>query len=114
MGDLGSGALGIGDGGEGFEGVAQDVEAGCRRDGRRHGARVFGIDNGEVGFEIAVCNAGFDVAVGEVHNGYARGFASRAGCGGNGKEGFDGAGNGFALADGRVDIGEEVVGMGCK
>lgn len=58
----------VGDRGPGFEGVAEDVEAGRGVDGAGHGAGVEGVADSEGGFEGAVGDAGFGFGGDEVED----------------------------------------------
>lgn len=101
------GASVVGDRGPGFEGVAEDVEAGGGVHGGGHGAGVEGIADAEGGFEGAVGYPGFGFAGDEVEDGGACRFGAGARGGGDGDEGAEGLVDGFAQAEGRVDEVEE-------
>jgi hypothetical protein len=101
-------ALVVGDGGPGFERMAEHVQAGGGVDGTGHGARVEGIDYAEGGLEVAVCDACLCALGDEVEDGGARCLGSGScGCrdGDKGKElGRDGE----AFAERGVDKVEEI------
>ena len=103
-----TGAVTERDGGEGFDGVTEDVETGGRSDFAGHGAGVFGVDDAEGGLETTVGDAGLGAEGFVVEDGDAGGFAAGAGGGGDGEEGFEGSGDGFSFADGGIDVVEEV------
>ena len=56
-------ALVVGHGGEGLQGVAEDVEARGDRDLLRHGLHVDRVDDAEGGLQSAVADAGLGTAV---------------------------------------------------
>lgn len=102
------GALGVGDGGVGLEGVAQDVEAGAGLDGGGHGAGVERVTDAQGGLEVAVSDACLGALGDEVEDGGTRRLAAGAGGGGHGNERLEGLVDRAALAQGRVDKVEEV------
>ena len=109
---LGAGPFVEGNGGVGFEGVTEHVEAGGSGDGGRQSAGVVGIDDAERRPEVAVGDAGFGLALDEVKDGDAGGFAAGAGGGGNGDQRLERAGDRLAVADRGVDVVEEVSRIG--
>ena len=102
------GAGGIGDGGPGFEGVAEDVETGGGVHGRRHGARVQRVADAEGRFEGAVGDAGFGAFGDEVEDCRAGGLAASSCRCGDGDEGGEFLVDWLALAEWSVDEVEEV------
>lgn len=101
-------ALVVGDCGPGFEGVAENVQAGGGVDGAGHGAGVEGVDNAESGLEVAVRDTRLCALGDEVEDGGAGGLrASSCGCG-DGDEGEEFGRDGEAFAERGVDEVEEV------
>ena len=108
MGRSGRGRSAIRNRGERFDGMAQDIEAGCGGYGRGQRTRVFRIHDTERGFEAAMCDACFCVERFVIEDGDARGFAAGARCGGYRNERLERARHRLAFADGRVDVIEKV------
>ena len=55
-----------------------------------------------------MCDACFGVHRDEVKDGHSGSFAAGACGGGNRQQGFERAGNGLSLADGRIDVIEKI------
>ena len=105
-------ALAEGQGGVGLEAVAEHVEPTARDDHPGKGPCVIRVDETHDGPQRAVRNSGLGLHLQKVEDGHARRFAARAGRRWYRDQWLERAGNGTPLADGRVDVGEEVRGVG--
>ena len=88
--------------------MAQHVQPGRSGHSGRQRSGVLRVEKAQRRFQAAMRDAGFGMHPDEVKHGHSGGFAAGA-CGGrNRDQGFERAGNGLALADGRIDVIEEV------
>ncbi|GIS60657.1 MAG: hypothetical protein CM1200mP2_28820 [Planctomycetaceae bacterium] len=104
----GPGALVERDRGVGFQGVAEHVQAGRGRDGRRHGSRVVSVDDSEGGLEVPVRDSCLGVHFDQVEDRHAGRLASRAGGGRDCDQWLQGARNRPTSADRGVDVFEKI------
>ena len=105
-------APGVGPRGKGLDGVAEDVEAVGGDDGRRQGGQGIGIEDAQLGAQMGAHHAGLGLHLEQVEDGDAGAFACRAEGGRTGDVGFQRPRHRARLADGGVDVGEELRRMG--